>query len=152
MLHSSQSADNPQYVETKKVNGVEAWSVITTGVPPRLIINYRVDPNPFTPNGDGINDVTKISFFLANIGEPKTIIGNEVRTLRVLIYDLQGRLVRELYNSKSGAAAFVAQNSIDWDGKDDLGKLVRPGPYLAQVIVEADTGIEQSTKIITVVY
>lgn len=151
-LHSILTPENPQRVDTKKSSGVEAWSIITTGVPPRLIIDFKVDPNPFTPNGDGINDETKLSFFLANIGEPRNLIGGEIRKLKILIFDLQGRLVKEVYNSTSSAAAFIAQNSFSWDGRDENGKLVRPGPYLVQVIVEADAKTEQSTKIITVVY
>ncbi len=151
-LHSILTPENPQRVDAKKSSGVEAWSIITTGVPPRLIIDFKVDPNPFTPNGDGINDETKLSFFLANIGEPKNLIGGEIRKLKILIFDLQGKLIKEVYNSTSSAAAFIAQNSFSWDGRDENGKLVRPGPYLVQVIVEADAKTEQSTKIITVVY
>lgn len=151
-LHSKQSPDNPQRVDTKKSGNIESWSIITTGVPPRLIIDFRVEPNPFTPNGDGLNDETTLSFFLANIAEPKNLVGGELRKLKILIFDLNGRLVRELYNSESGAAAFVAQNSFKWDGKDQNGKLVRPGPYIVQVLVEADVKTEQVSKILTVVY
>lgn len=151
-LHSKQSADNPQRVDTKKSGNIESWSIITTGVPPKLIIDFKVEPNPFTPNGDGLNDQTSLSFFLANIAEPKNLVGGEVRKLKLLVYDLQGRLIREIYNSTSGAAAFIAQNSFVWDGKDQNGKTVRPGAYLVQVVVEADAKTEQVTKIVTVVY
>ncbi|MCX7610207.1 MAG: hypothetical protein N2043_01290 [Ignavibacterium sp.] len=151
-LHSKQSADNPQRVDTKKFGNVESWSVITTGVPPRLIIDFKIEPNPFTPNGDGLNDITTLSFFLANIGEPKNLVGGEIRTLKILVYDLQGRLVKEIYNLKSGAAAFISQNAFTWDGRDQSGKLVKPGPYIIQVVVEADAKTEQVSKILTVVY
>lgn len=151
-LHSKQSPDNPQRVDTKKSGNIENWSVITTGVPPRLIIDFKVDPNPFTPNGDGLNDQAQITFFLANIAEPKNLVGGEVRKLKILVYDLQGRLVKEIYNSQSGAAAFIAQNAFSWDGKDQTGKTVKPGPYILQVVVEADAKTEQAAKVITVVY
>lgn len=151
-IHSKQSADNPQRVDTRKIGNIENWSVVTTGVPPRLIIDFKVEPNPFTPNGDGINDKTNITFFLANIAEPKNIVGGELRNLKILVYDLQGRLVKEIYNSRSGAAAFIAQNAFTWDGTDQTGKIVKPGPYILQVLVEADAKTEQASKVLTVVY
>ncbi len=151
-LVSKEAPDNPQRVDTKTSSGIEAWSVLTTDVPKKLLIDYRVEPNPFTPNGDGINDKTKLTFFLANIAEPRVLIGNQVRKLNIKIYDLTGRLIRNLYDSDARAAAFVAGNAIDWDGKDDNGKVVRPGVYIAQIVVDSDNGGEQSAKTITVVY
>lgn len=151
-LVSKESPQNPQRVDTKTSSGVEAWNVLTTGVPKRLLIDYRVGPNPFTPNGDGINDKTRLTFFLANIAEPRVLIGNQIRKLNIKIFDLAGRLVRNLYDRDSRAAAFVASNAIEWDGKDDNGKVVRPGVYIAQIVIDSDNGGEQSAKTITVVY
>lgn len=151
-LVSKESPQNPQRVDTKISSGVEAWSVLTTDVPKRLLIDYRVNPNPFTPNGDGINDIARLTFFLANIAEPRVLIGNQIRKLNIKIFDLTGRLVRNLYDRESRAAAFVASNAIEWDGKDDNGKIVRPGVYIAQIVIDSDNGGEQSAKTITVVY
>lgn len=151
-LVSKSIPDNPQRVDTKKLNGVEAWSVVTTDVPKKLIIDYRISPNPFTPNGDGLNDRTGITFFLANIAEPRGLIGNEVRELTIKIYDLTGRMIRSLYSQDSRAAAFIAGNSFEWDGRDDNGKIVRPGVYISQIVIESDNGGEQTARTVTVVY
>jgi hypothetical protein len=151
-LVSKESPYNPQRVDSKISSGIEAWSIITTDVPKRLLIDYRISPNPFTPNGDGINDKTQLTFFLANIAEPRVLIGSQIRKLTIKIYDLTGRLVRELYDQDSRAAAFVAGNAIEWDGRNNDGKIVRPGVYIAQIVIDSDNGGEQTAKTITVAY
>jgi len=78
-------------------------------------------PNPFTPNGDGINDEAEFEF--PGLGEvPGTIkiftLGNlRVRTIEV----------------PSGAGA--KQEAI-WDGKDDTGAPMREGIYLYTIRAE----------------
>lgn len=144
--------NNPQRVNSKVVNNVEAWSIITDGVPEKLLISVKASPNPFTPNNDGINDITNIEFFLGNVGEPRTQIGNELRDLSVRIYDLTGRLIKDLFDSKTGAYAFISDNGITWDGRDNDGKTVRPGLYLFQIMVDSDNGGEDITKTIVVSY
>ncbi len=145
-------SNNPQRVNSKVVNNVEAWSIITDGVPDKLLIAVKATPNPFTPNNDGINDITNIEFFLGNIGEPRADIGTQLRTLSIKIYDLTGRLIRDLYDSKTGAFAFISDNGITWDGRDNSGKIVRPGLYLYQIIINSDNGGENITKTIVVSY
>lgn len=145
-------ANNPQRVNSKVENNVEAWSIVTIGVPERLLISVKATPNPFTPNYDGINDQTNIEFFLGNVGEPRSSIGSQLRDLTVTIYDLTGRVVRDLYSSKTGAFAFIADNGIPWDGRDNNGKIVRPGLYLYQIIINSDNGGENITKTIVVAY
>ncbi|MCX8010594.1 MAG: hypothetical protein N3A61_05530, partial [Ignavibacteria bacterium] len=143
---------NPQIIDTKKSKNVENWSVVTTDVPSKLLIETKIAPNPFSPNGDGLNDKTKITFFLANIAEPKNLIGAELRKLRINIYDLNGRLQKTLFEGDSGAAAYVAGNGIEWDGRGDNGKVLRPGVYIVQIYIDSDNGGEQVAKTVTVVY
>ncbi len=151
-ISSKQVANNPQKVDSKVVNNIQAWSIITDGVPDKLLISVKATPNPFTPNNDGINDLTNIEFFLGNIAEPRNDLGKQTRELKVKIYDLTGKLVKDLYDDKTGAFAFIADNGITWDGRDNNGKIVRPGLYLYQIIIDSDNGGENITKTIVVSY
>jgi hypothetical protein len=152
VISSKLVSNNPQRVNSKVINNVEAWSIITEGVPERLLINVKATPNPFTPNNDGINDQTNIEFFLGNVAEPREEIGIQQRDLSVKIYDLTGRLIKDLYDDKTGAYAFISDNGITWDGKDNDGRIVRPGLYLYQIVVDSDNGGENITKTIVVSY
>lgn len=151
-VSSKEVTHNPQKVDSRITNNTEAWSIVTVGVPDRLIINADATPNPFTPNNDGINDITRIEFFLGNIAEPRDKIGGQVRKVSVKIYDLTGKLVRDLYESASGSYAFIAENSIEWDGKNNDGKTVRPGVYIYQIVVDSDNGGENISKTVVVAY
>ncbi|MEX0737399.1 MAG: gliding motility-associated C-terminal domain-containing protein, partial [Bacteroidota bacterium] len=105
----------------------------------------HTDPNPFTPNGDGKNDQTRFSFFVSNL--------TEARPVQLKIYDVTGRLVKTILDTKSTAQAYVEQNAILWDGRDDNGRLLPPGLYIYQIIVEVD-GLEPAvaTKTLTIAY
>jgi hypothetical protein len=135
---------NPQFVNVYKRGNLSSWTVLTTGVSERLIVDLQVNPNPFSPNGDGLNDQTQISFFLSNL--------NIERNLKIQIFDLTGKLVKTVFDGPSKAFAYISSNSFLWDGRDDNGKLVRPGVYLLRVMINADAGAESIFKTITVVY
>lgn len=135
---------NPQFVNVYKRGNLSSWTVLTSGVSERLIVDLQINPNPFSPNGDGLNDQTQISFFLSNL--------NIERNLKIQIFDLTGRLVRTVFDGPSKAFAYISSNSFSWDGRDNNGKLVRPGVYLLRVAIDADAGTESVFKTITVVY
>ncbi len=105
-----------------------------------LLKSVAVWPNPFTPNGDGINDSTTISYTLLKAKKQVNV--------KVSIYDLQGGLIRTLYSSKDKAGP----NSVRWDGTDREGKLLPPGIYIYQISVNTDTGKFIRTGTITLVY
>jgi hypothetical protein len=151
-ISSKNVLNNYQQVNSKAENGVLAWSVVTTGVPDKLIIGAEANPNPFTPNNDGRNDVTKISFFIGNIGEPSQFLEKQFRRLTIKIYDLTGRLVRDLFEADTKSFAYISENSIEWDGRDNSGKLVRPGVYIYQLFINSDDGGDYVSKTIVVSY
>lgn len=143
---SRQNPTNPQRVDaTITSNNLESWTLAAVGVPERIIVDAHTDPNPFTPNGDGKNDQTRFSFFVSNL--------TEERPIQVKVYDVTGRLVKTVLDTKSTAQAYVEQNAILWDGRDDNGRLLPPGLYIYQIIVEVD-GLEPAvvTKTLTIAY
>ena len=147
MVDYSPDWHNPNLVDTRGIalerinpdfetNDASNWSSNTTiqgGSPGRQNSIYQepqfvgsdtgvfLDPNPFSPDGDGFEDNLFINY---NFDEPDYL-------LRVRIYDRYGRLVRTL--AEGTAAGF--QGSLIWDGLTDDGQRNRIGIYI--VFVEA---------------
>ena len=77
----------------------------------------QISPNPFTPNGDGVNEVVNISYKLLRLTSAVPVA--------IEIYDLSGRLVRRVYEGEDP----VGEYRHVWDGRDDSNGLVPPGVY-----------------------
>ncbi|MDP7619621.1 MAG: FlgD immunoglobulin-like domain containing protein [Dehalococcoidia bacterium] len=105
-----------------------------------ILRNVAVVPAVFTPNGDGINDESRVEFTVTQISNP--------RALTVLILDLSGRRVRSLVQENRVGGVF----SEVWDGTDDHGGTVPPGTYLASVDIHTATGSFHTTKTVRVAY
>ena len=107
-----------------------------------VVEDLQISPNPFTPNGDGINDVAEVGFSLFKV--------YEARSLKLRIFRLDGTRMRTV-----AMRALGGRQNFAWDGRDDNGALVPPGLYLAQIEVDADqagaAGQKQS-RLIAVVY
>lgn len=106
----------------------------------KLLINITAAPRPFSPNGDGINDVTRVNYDLARLVNSTP--------LDVQIFDLAGRRVRTLFSGEQGGGSF----SIPWDGRDDANQLVPPGIYLIHVDLDSDSAREKVATTIELVY
>ena len=104
-----------------------------------LLVNVRASPKPFSPNGDGVNDVTRIQYDLSRL------IG--AVPLKVKIFDLGGRLVR-IFEQQQGGGGFA----VEWDGRNDDGELLSPGIYLYKVNLDSDAGGEEVVRSIELVY
>jgi hypothetical protein len=107
-----------------------------------VIRDLTVTPNPFTPNGDGINDAASIGLSLFRIFEP--------RPLTLKVFTLDGRLVRRLEQMAAGG-----RRAFEWDGSDQHGKQVAPGLYLVKVESEVDNSRiadQAAIRVIGVVY
>jgi hypothetical protein len=140
---------NPQFVDPKRSGAGAGWTVTTSGIPLTPIVDFHVDPNPFTPNGDGKNDVTIIDFSIANVEVPKA--------LSISVFDLAGKKVRTIVSLMTATHPFFGNplfggRGILWDGKNDAGKLVLPGVYIIQVSYDVDNGGSFVNKPVVVAY
>lgn len=102
--------------------------------PPR-ITDVRDRPDPFTPNGDGRKERTKIRFSLS-----------EDAKVSVSIFNKRGRLVKTLRDDASLAAG---NYTIGWRGRNDAGKRVRAATYTYRIAaIDAagnDSGLSAGT-------
>ena len=104
-----------------------------------LVTNFKVVPNPFTPNGDDINDEVVVSFDVQRLLTPKPV--------HLEIFDLNGRRLRFIERDLSSGGY-----SQQWDGRDDAKQVVPPGLYLLRISAEADHAGEAQTRIVSVAY
>ncbi|MEX2463570.1 MAG: lamin tail domain-containing protein, partial [Balneolaceae bacterium] len=81
----------------------------------------NLDPNPFSPDGDGHEDHLFIHYLF---DEPDYLV-------RIRIFDRYGRLVRNLVNSEAAGN----QGFYIWDGRMDNGQTNRIGIYI--ILIEA---------------
>ena len=102
-----------------------------------VIRAFRV--SPFTPNGDGINDVLQVEYDLVNVaGQVPASLG---------VFDLSGSRIASVLLPAAGSGRFPAA----WDGTDG-NNLVPPGLYLLRLEVETDRGSETALATVPVVY
>ncbi|MBL0060326.1 MAG: gliding motility-associated C-terminal domain-containing protein [bacterium] len=87
--------------------------------------SLSVSPSPFTPNGDGLDEVTEIHFLTENTNGTSTI----------KIFDTRGRLVRRLSVLSHGNAG-----SVLWDGRRDNGELATTSRYIVLLESENSSG------------
>ena len=114
--------------------------VVRTSLTGDIIADLSVQPNPFSPNGDGINDRLKLtSAVLRLTGQTQ---------IDVQIFDLAGRLIRQLEDVVNGSSPF----SVEWDGTDGAGNLSPPGLYVFRLVLDADPGTESRVGQVALVY
>lgn len=87
--------------------GLQLSAESDTGIPTDFELGQNF-PNPFNPS-------TTITFDLS-----------EEANVKILIYDMTGRLIRELVDQ----SMTIGSKTINWDGKDDAGNSVSGGVYL----------------------
>jgi hypothetical protein len=93
---------------------------------------FTVEPEAFTPDGDGVDDYATIRYTASATG----------RVASIRIYDVQGRLVRSLIENQTIGTA----GSVEWEGNDDRGNPVRMGYYLVLIDLLEVTGNSQRFK------
>lgn len=113
---------------------------VRTSLSHSLLLPAEIRPNPFTPNGDGINDVASISYTLLRLTATVPV------TIQIL--DLSGRLLKRVYDGDDS----LGEHVHTWDGTDDSGRLVPPGVYLCRIEADVQLRRETSTALLYVAY
>jgi hypothetical protein len=111
------SQDNSNWTTSVAIEGATPGrenSVFMDKLPSEIMLS--VSPNPFSPDGDGYEDETIISYQLPMV----------TSYVNLRIYDVRGRCIRIL----KAASASGSQGSVVWDGRDDEGGLARIGIYI----------------------
>ena len=113
---------------------------VRTTLREELVVSLEAAPSSFTPNGDGINDETLISYDLLQLTAPARV--------KVGIYTLSGVRIREVCSGMESSGRYAHP----WDGRNEDGHLVSPGVYVYRLSVDADTGTETRVGTVSVVY
>ncbi|MFO7829390.1 MAG: gliding motility-associated C-terminal domain-containing protein, partial [Bacteroidales bacterium] len=96
-----------------------------------------IEPEIFSPDNDGYNDVANISF---NFDEPGYVAN-------IKIYDARGRLVKYLANN----LLLGINQTITWDGLDDKTQKAPMGVYVVLIeLFDLDGNIKQYKKTVVV--
>ena len=102
----------------------DAVRVTVAGAAGQLAVR-SVSPNPFTPNGDDLNDSVTWTVDLFMLTAAVDV--------SVAIHELSGREVRRI-----AALATAGQVGLVWDGRDAAGQVVGPGVYVYRLRVDSD--------------
>jgi hypothetical protein len=89
-----------------------------------VIDDVHFDPNPFSPNNDGLYDDLSIQFTL-----------NTNALTRIEVYDINGQLIKILVNDESFTRG---GHNIIWDGRDLDGETVPVGFYIIFLFVKSE--------------
>ncbi|MDQ4125153.1 MAG: gliding motility-associated C-terminal domain-containing protein [Actinomycetota bacterium] len=90
-----------------------------------VLTSVRDAPDPFSPNGDGTKDVTKIFW-----------TSDEPATTNVAIYRRSGKRVRSLGTFELEAGSW----SMKWNGCNAAGQVVKAGTYVYEITATDGAG------------
>ena len=106
----------------------------------QIVRTPHIAPNPFTPNGDGINDEVTFSFDLF-------LVLNQV-DVQLEIYDLSGRRIAQIQTGGSTAGSL----QVEWDGRDSQGQVAPPGIYLYRLAIDLDNVSAERSGTLSLAY
>lgn len=94
---------------------------------------FSIEPEVFTPDGDGQNEFTKIKFEFEDVGN----------VLNISIFDASGRPVRQLVQNYLAGTS----GSIEWDGKGDSMQVLPVGYYILLIDSFNPNGNRKTAKL-----
>jgi hypothetical protein len=136
-----EGSDIVDFVETDQLTDRNSLAVTAdiSQQSENLVSTFKIEPNPFTPNGDGINDEMTVTFDVQRLLTPKPV--------RLEVFDLNGQRLHLIERALSSGGY-----SQRWDGRDGGGQLVPPGLYILRISTEADDAGAARTRLVSVAY
>ncbi|PKK90072.1 MAG: hypothetical protein CVV64_11170 [Candidatus Wallbacteria bacterium HGW-Wallbacteria-1] len=124
-----------QHFALFRMTMVDNLPLVSSG---KVIQSIKFVNNPFSPNGDGINDnlVVKVTF------------GRQA-TVSLKIYDSAGDLVHTIIKNQDVSPG---EMSWEWRGSTRWGDSVEPGAYILRIEAATATGGGNESAMIGVVY
>jgi len=95
------------------------WRFVVNLSAPVEVTDLTLSPEPFSPNGDGLDDTLSISFRLSGDAN-----------LTVKVVDSAGNTVKTLSNEQPFSAG---EHTLTWDGTTDSGEPAPDGEYTVQI-------------------
>jgi hypothetical protein len=95
-------------------------------------IELTIEPNPFSPDGDGFEDEAILRYTLPMESN-----------LTIRIYDVRGRLLKTLVDDEPRVSG-----EIPWDGRDDENRIVRIGIYVVWAEAEGDSYSQDKSTVV----
>ncbi|MCJ7496737.1 MAG: lamin tail domain-containing protein [candidate division Zixibacteria bacterium] len=95
-------------------------------------VKVEINPDPFSPDGDGFEDQTRIKYTIPFRSE-----------LTLKIYDVKGRLVKTLMGKESRISG-----EIFWEGDDDQGRKVKVGIYILYLEVSGPKNLSKKSTVV----
>jgi hypothetical protein len=123
---SYQAANWNSSIDSKGATPLAKNSEVPDTTPATKIVVAEISPNPFSPDGDGFEDIATISLQIPS--------ENEVM-INASLYDLRGRLRKTLLENQSAYRTI----SFPYDGKDNNGITLPIGLYT--LVVESVNGL-----------
>ncbi len=141
-LFSTSAAGLPQSIEAGDAHADVASNsiqVVSSDAALGILGAIGLSAPVVTPNGDGANEQVAIGFDLFGVAGG---------ALRVEVRDLSGRRCAAILDAQAAAGPYALQ----WDARDERGKLVPVGLYLIRVEVAVDRGTFARMEAVGVAY
>jgi hypothetical protein len=95
-------------------------------------LDLSMEPNPFSPDGDGFEDEVTFHFTLPTMSD-----------FTLKIFDIEGRLIKTIFDGQSQTSG-----ETTWDGRDNDNRYVRIGIYVVWAEAKGNTRSVKKTTLV----